>query len=171
MSGPAPKSAATRQRRNRTSTAAVIEAVRALKTPLPERISTWKCASCYLLPGRHSEEFFDKEEIHPHDFVGSVVPWNTLTEGWWEVIWASPIADEWVDADVPGLVALAMLWDSFFRFGDARIHAEARMASREFGLSPMSRRSLQWEIKRVEEQRAPLASPSRARDPRLRAIS
>ena len=61
---------------------------------------------------------------------------------------------EWCDADVPALVALAKLVDAFWSSGpdeSARLHAEVRMASREFGLSPLSRRSLQWEIKRLAE--------------------
>lgn len=166
---PAPKSAATRQRRNRVVTATTIEAAAAAKAELPTRYSTWKCRSCYLLPGRHREQYFNAEEIHPHDFEGAEVDWNGLTLAWWSVIWASPIAEEWVDADVPGLVALAMLWDIFYRFNDPKIHAEARMASREFGLSPLSRRSLQWEIKRVEEAR-PAPRPTQQRDPRLRSV-
>ena len=73
-----------------------------------------------------------------------------MTRAWWSTIWASPMVHEWVDADVPGLIALAMLWDGFYRTGDPRTHAEARMATREFGLSPLSRRQLQWEVKRLD---------------------
>src|SRR5574343_248908 len=80
--------------------------------------------------------------------------------------------------DLPGLVALATLWDEFWQAADtaqrAKAHAEARMASMQFGLTPMSRRSLQWEVKRVERASAvPSATPAptRRRDPRLRALA
>lgn len=124
MPGPAPKPAASRQRRNLRSTAATIAAAPARRPPLP----------------------FD-----PH----------AVTRDWWRVIWDSPISDEWVDADVPGLVALAQLVDDFWRAAPAdrtRAHAEVRMASREFGLSPFSRRQLQWEVRRIESTRPAKAS-------------
>lgn len=91
-----------------------------------------------------------------------VESWHANTKTWWTVIWASPISDEWVDADVPGLVALAQLVDDFWT-ADAsergRRHAEVRMASMQFGLTPMSRRQLQWEVRRVEA--ATTAKPPR----------
>lgn len=99
--------------------------------------------------------------------------WHALTLRWWEVIWASPMVGEWVDADVPGLVALAYLWDAFYQTGEPKVHAEARMASREFGLSPLSRRQLQWEIKRLAAPpvKPVSATPPRKSDPRLRLVS
>jgi hypothetical protein len=45
------------------------------------------------------------------------------------------------------------------------------MSAREFGLSPMSRRSLQWEIHRGEGATATTPAPIRQRDPRLRSVS
>lgn len=126
---PAPKPAAQRQRKNRTTTAAVLEAGAALRITLPERNPDW----------------------HP------------MTRSWWAVIWASPMTGEWVDADTPGLLALARLVDAFWsaEAGDAaKIHAEIRMASREFGLSPLSRRSLQWEVKRVTSPVRPAPAPA-----------
>jgi hypothetical protein len=90
--------------------------------------------------------------------------YHDLTRAWWTTIWGSPIADEWVDADVPGLVALAQLVEDFWRAeaaDRAKRHAEVRMASREYGLSPFSRRQLQWEIRRVEG-----AKPARPTGPR-----
>ena len=84
------------------------------------------------------------------------------------------MADEWVDADVPGLIALAFLVDEFWRTGNREIAAEIRMQQREYGLSPLSRRSLQWEIIRVQraERSQPAANtPTRRKDPRLRLVS
>ena len=120
------KSPATRQRRNRTTTVATLEAASATRVELPEQV------------------------------------WHPMTLAWWETIWSSPMAGEWVDADVPGLVALAKMWDRFWLADEttmSKIHAEIRMAGREFGLSPFSRRQLQWEIKRVEAAERATAAP------------
>ena len=102
--------------------------------------------------------------------------YHDLTRSWWATIWDSPIAEEWVDADVPGLVALAQLIEDFWRADAehrAKAHAEVRMASREYGLSPFSRRQLQWEIKKVESvtRKAPEAPPSRRGRTRFSVLS
>lgn len=173
MPGPQPKAAALRQRQNRTSTRAKMSAPPATKTALPDRYSTWACTSCYLRPGRHSEEFFDKEEIAPHDFVPAKVAWNPMTLSWWATVWDSPMAGEWVDADVPGLTALAFLVDEFWRTGAAGTAAEIRLQQREYGLSPFARRALQWEILRVDAAtpKPPARQSTRRKDPRLRLVS
>lgn len=175
MPGPVPKNAATRQRRNRTSTKAHLEAPSASPIDLPTRYSTYKCQDCYLTLGKHAAEQFDKEEIKPHDFEPAEVDWRALTLAWWTTIWASPMAEEWVDADVPGLVALAVLVDEFWRTGSREVAAEIRMQQREYGLSPLSRRSLQWEVIRVQKAERGVivqsAVPSRRKDPRLRLVS
>ena len=102
-------------------------------------------------------ELPDRDSLHP------------MTRLWWDTIWASPMVAEWVDADVPDLLALGALVDLFWRDPDPKLHAEIRMAGREFGLTPMSRRSLQWTVRRVE-QATPAAPPVRSRDPRLRSV-
>jgi hypothetical protein len=87
---------------------------------------------------------------------------NPMTIIWWNTIWSSPISEEWVDADVPGLLALGQLVDDFWtvdRVERTKAHAEVRMASREFGLSPFSRRQLQWEVRRVEAASSPKEQP------------
>jgi len=171
--GPVPKAAGTRQRRNRTSTSARLEAPPASRVELPTRFSSYRCVECYLAVGKHTAEQFDKEDILPHGFEPAEETWRDLTIAWWATIWASPMAEEWVDADVPGLVALAFLVDEFWRTGNREIAAEIRMQQREYGLSPLSRRSLQWEIIRVKraERVQPEARPPRRKDPRLRLVS
>jgi hypothetical protein len=78
---------------------------------------------------------------------------------------------EWVDADVPGLLTLAALVDEFWRRNDPKVAAEIRQQQREYGLSPLSRRQLQWEIKRLQREEAPKTPVRHARDPRLRLVS
>lgn len=98
--------------------------------------------------------------------------WHVLTAAWWETIWASPMAGEWVDADVPGLFALANLVDQFWTGGDPRVAAEIRLQQREYGLSPLSRRQLQWEVRRLEGKPAATTEPPRQRRPvKLRALA
>jgi len=164
MPGPAPKPASQRQRRNLRSTAARLEAAPATKIPLPAiRWSSIKCAQCHLAKWSHIRRWFEEAEVEAHDYDPVALDWRPTTLAWWETIWDSPMADEWVDADVPALMALAVLVDEFWTFGDSKIHAEIRQASREFGLSPLSRRSLQWEIHKVESVRPsrPPAPPRR----------
>lgn len=99
--------------------------------------------------------------------------YHELTKAWWATIWNSPIAEEWVDADTPGLVALAQLVEDFWRSDRdhrAKAHAEVRMASREFGLSPFSRRQLQWEVKKVEAVRGH-AEPVRRGKPKFAVLA
>ena len=81
---PTPKRPDQRQRRNRTTTAAQLEAAPATRVALPD-----------------------------------LRDWQPATRAWWETIWASPMADEWVDGDVPGLTALAVLVDTFWLSGDS----------------------------------------------------
>lgn len=139
----ASKTPQTRQRRNRITSAAQIEASPATRVELAE-----------MLPD---------VELHP------------MTVWTWDVWWASPLTSEWVDADVPDLITLVKLVDAFWKSPtelQPKIHAEIRMASREFGLTPMSRRGLQWEIRKLEQGKvpAPTDTPVRSRDPRLRAL-
>lgn len=153
---PLPKPLALRQRKNRSSTAATLRAPDVARIPLPNvRWSSTSCNQCPLARWHHTRRKFLAAGVEPHDFDADVLDWHPTTLAWWETIWESPMADEWVDADVPALTALAVLVDEFFRTGEPRIHAEIRMAQREFGLTPMSRRSLQWEIRRMERPRPP----------------
>lgn len=167
MPGPAPKSAGQRQRRNVHSSAARLEAAPARKIPLPDiRWSSIKCLQCRLAKWSHTRKWFEEAEVDPHDYDPAPIAWRPTTLSWWETIWDSPMAEEWVDADVPALTALAVLVDEFWTFGDSKIHAEIRQASREFGLSPLSRRTLQWEIHKVESVRPPAAPPAPRRNSR-----
>jgi len=171
MPGPVAKSPSQRQRRNRTATAANLEAPPVTRVDLPSLTSPIQCkaevdrkSGCPLPASDHDLEHFAKYVIEPHVFIAGVIEWHVMTVAWWTTIWASPMVAEWVDADVPGLIALAILWDGFYRTGDPRTHAEARMATREFGLSPLSRRQLQWEVKRL----APPAGKAKQGAPRRR---
>jgi hypothetical protein len=121
--GPAPKPAALRQRRNATSTRAVLRSdVRVVMPELPERRT---------------------EDGEPE--------WHPLVVLWWRDLWSSPMAPEYHSSDVHGLLLIAQLRDQFWREPTQALAAELRLQQREFGLTPLSRRTLQWEIERAEE--------------------
>jgi hypothetical protein len=143
---PLPKDPSTRARRNKTAGARQLTAVAAgVKVPaLPERAEGW------------SEQ----------------------TQAWWRDTWRSPMAPEYDDSDRHGILMLAYLVEDFFGAEDARTRkdmaAEIRQQSQRFGLSPLDRRRLQWEIdrgdeaeQRTKQRQAAKAPPKpRAVDPR-----
>lgn len=118
MSGPAPKPAHLRQRTNRKSGSATIEA--------PERPRILK------IPNPDGRE------------------WHELTLRAWKNAWASPMASQWLDTDVDAMGRLAVLWDEFNK-GDTKVMAEIRLQEQRFGLSPLDRSRLQWEVARADE--------------------
>ncbi|WP_430593879.1 hypothetical protein [Isoptericola sp. QY 916] len=81
--------------------------------------------------------------------------WHPMVLEWWRDLWASPMAPEYDDADRHGLFELAMLRDDFWKAAtlyDRKIAAtEIRLQDQRFGLSPIDRRRLQWEIERTDE--------------------
>lgn len=78
--------------------------------------------------------------------------WLPSTCAWWATIWSSPMATAWQVADIDSLIRLARLRDDFAR-GELPVSALGAMQGLEdrFGLSPKSRRALQWEVSRGEE--------------------
>lgn len=76
--------------------------------------------------------------------------WQPQTVAWWKDVWASPMRDEYLKVDVRGLERLAVLIDHFW-LGDTDVASEIRLQGQLFGLTPIDRRRLQWEIVRAEE--------------------
>lgn len=87
-------------------------------------------------------------ELPPND-------WHPLVLEWWRDLWASPMAPEYDDSDRHGLFALAALKNDFWLAESPQARkdaaAEIRLQEQRFGLSPIDRRRLQWEIERTEE--------------------
>jgi hypothetical protein len=141
---PLPKDAKTRKRRNKASTRSQLSVDHAVKAP--------------LLPK-------DRE-------------WAKQTRAWWKAIWASPMAPEYLKADSHGLLALAVLVDDFWVSDKpserTKIMAEIRLQRVCFGLTPIDRRRLEWEVGKVEGQRKRTPEPKtpKAGDPygALRAV-
>lgn len=85
--------------------------------------------------------------------------WHPMTLAWWADVWASPMANEYLRVDVHGLYRLAYLVNRFWLLGDPSLASEIRLTGQLFGLTPIDRRRLQWEVAKVEDR-------ERERDPR-----
>lgn len=101
-----------------------------------------------------------------------------LTVARWEAIWASPMASAWMDSDIPGLIDLARLWDASYRAEDAatlmKVAGEIRLQEARFGLDPLARRRMEWQIPAEDGRRVQAKTPvkrSKASDPRLVLVS
>lgn len=165
MPGPPPKDPRTLQRRNKVSTRAVLSAA-----PQSGRPAAPKDGAEVARPPLAPEL-----PVRPPE----APPWHVDTVTFWREVWASPMAAEFIAADVPGLLLVAQLMDRF-NYGAVELAGEIRLQRQCFGLTPLDRRRLQWEIERGESaekrrQRAPggaAEQPKRANDPRrhLRAV-
>jgi hypothetical protein len=76
--------------------------------------------------------------------------WHPLTLAAWQHAWESPMASQWLDTDVDAMGRLALLWDALYH-GAITVLAEIRLQEQRFGLSPLDRSRLQWEVSRAEE--------------------
>lgn len=91
------------------------------------------------------------ERVVGTDDGPEVTDWREQTLAWWADIWASPMAPEFEISDIHGLYLLAILVDDFWRNPSTALAAEIRLQRQAFGLTPIDRRRLQWEIERVDE--------------------
>jgi hypothetical protein len=77
--------------------------------------------------------------------------WHPMTVAFWKAIWASAMAAEWLPSDMYGLGRLVVLCDDFNKEPTAKLSAEIRMLQKDFGLTPLDRSRLSWEVQRGEE--------------------
>lgn len=103
--------------------------------------------------------------------LGQAASWHHLTVTWWGHVWESPMSGEYLTTDVDGLIRVAILVNDFYLEPKATTLAEIRLQEQRFGLSPLDRRRLEWEIAKVSEaeekrtRRQPAAKTA-TRDPR-----
>lgn len=146
MPGPAPKSAATRARTNKKST----------HLQLQENPD----AAVPPLPTLHQERD-EHGDWHP-------VEWDERAESAWEDLWRSPMAEAWIPTDVAGVERYIVLLNSFYITNDietkVKLSTELRQLGQDYGLTPRSRASLQWEVIRTEK--AAMTRPTRPTEPR-----
>lgn len=139
MPGPLPKPSSSRQRRNKSASKATLTL--AIKHDVPELPEPQEWIGC---PFSSDSDFYYEPE------------WSEPVRQWWEDIWTSPMSNEFHESDVHGLYQAAMylhesrnpMLKPAERLGFGRAY---EAAVKNFGLTPMSRRTLQWEIARADE--------------------
>ena len=139
--GPAPKDASVRARNNKSSTKATLYAVEPEDVDIPPMPPAEHYVPC---PFPESSEFY----YEPF--------WFPAVVAWWEDIWSSPMSSEFSDSDIHGLyMGCKQLQESLNPRNKATEQAafmtKFEQTVRNFGLNPMARRSLQWEIDRGDE--------------------
>lgn len=122
MPGPLPKDPKIRQRTNRSASRALLPAE---LSPLEATPRLPKCP----------------------DERG----WHRMARRWWSDVWTSPMHFEYLRGDRPGLELLAALVNDFWWTGSLAVAKEIRLREREFGLTPLSRRRLEWSVAQAEE--------------------
>ncbi|ACZ40250.1 hypothetical protein [Sphaerobacter thermophilus] len=81
--------------------------------------------------------------------------WHTKTRAWWRNVWRSPMAEQYTPSDEDGLLRLAILVNSFYQTHDPKLMAEIRLQEQRFGLDPVSRARLRWELAPPASEREP----------------
>lgn len=77
--------------------------------------------------------------------------WHNMARRWWKDVWSSPMQSEFLRGDEPAIYRLVVLVDAFWKTGELAIAREIRLLEREFGLTPLSRRRLEWNVARAED--------------------
>jgi len=77
--------------------------------------------------------------------------WHPYVLAFWQLVWRSPMAAQFVEADIAGLFRMAMLTHRFMKSPTVAVSAELRMLSQSYGLSPLDRRRLEWTIAKSED--------------------
>jgi hypothetical protein len=93
--------------------------------------------------------------------------WEPATRAWWKQIWATPMATQWTEGDVPALIELAALRQHLLSNFQTSLAAEVRLRSDSFGLTPKGRQSLRWELPRDESEPKSKPIPERWTDLRV----
>jgi len=149
MPGRLPKNAATRQRTNKHAEQADLDE-ESERSAADERVKVPKLPLA----------LFGGDKPHP------------LVAQWWRSIWRSPMASRWLDSDLQGLYQLAMLKQQFIERPTPQLSGEMRQQEARYGLSPLDRRRLEWNVHGPEKQGKKAAAKREQRDPRdvLRAL-
>lgn len=157
---PAPKHPGARARRNKSATAATLQAPESADIDIPE--------------------------LPLHTRADDGIDWHPNAKAMWASLWSSPMSAEYDDSDVHQMYVLLRLVDRFWTTESAggmkELAAEIRLSGQRFGISPLDRRRLEWQIETTEDAKArgkrrsaqetPIAPRTGSQDPRgaLRAI-
>ncbi len=99
---------------------------------------------------------------HPprYDSDGNPVEleWHAQTRAWWRDVWTSPMSSEWDRSDLHNVFVVALLYDDIWTASTPKERkdalAEYRLQRADLGLSPYSRRRLEWTIETADEAKA-----------------
>jgi hypothetical protein len=88
--------------------------------------------------------------------------WHPRTLVAWRKFFESPMASEWLPTDIDGLEMLADCYDKFYKTGDLEALKEIRLQRPNFGLTPLDRTRLHWEVAKTSEaeQKAARRAPA-----------
>jgi hypothetical protein len=78
--------------------------------------------------------------------------WHSMARRFWSDVWESPMIGEFLPADIHGLFRLLVLVDQFWKKPTTSLSAEIRLMGQLFGLSPIDRRRLEWQVVSTEEK-------------------
>lgn len=138
MPGPAAKDPSVRARRNKTATRATLQKPDSKSVDAPP------------LP--------------------TSIDWYPEVVAWWNDLWESEPRKEWIDVDTHLLYVAARLYQMMLD-PETKVTAAKALAGEyrqilvQFGLTPMARRTLQWEILRVEGEQQNAARKAAANRP------
>ena len=153
MKGRKPKEPGLRARRNKAATAVTLEpppeAPRPQKTP-PLPRGMFPCGRCGAAAVAHSSAISQpgtEKTDRCSEFQPAVHP---LTRQWWREVWRTPMAGRYIETDVLGIRAIAILWNQVYMEPGSdrvpRLMAEIRQQEGRFGLDVLGRRRLDWRI-------------------------
>ena len=145
--GPPPSAPGTAARRHKTSTKASLKLAVNHDVPALPPAQDW----FQIDPNANVDTAFP-----PIDPDTRKPSWPTPVQRWWNDIWSSPMSNEFVHSDIQGLYMaafyLAQALNPYAKLSDRLASGKAHEACiRNYGLNPMARRTLQWEIERTKE--------------------
>lgn len=120
--------------------------------PLPKnaRARTNRSASAATLSVIH--------DVKPPELLPREIDWHSMTRRWWRELWKSPMAPEYRETDLQGLYQVALLVQDFWTAETSKERNEARLriekAEADFGLTPLARRRLEWQVETTEDAKA-----------------
>lgn len=86
--------------------------------------------------------------------------WHPFTLKAWREFFESPMASQWLQTDITGLEMLAGCYDNYYKTGNVEFMKEIRLQRPHYGLTPLDRSRLQWEVTRGEEAERKRAKPA-----------
>lgn len=129
----------------------------------------------------------DNEDIEIPVLPSLVEFWHPQAVDHWRDFWASPMRGEFLDVDRDAILAYFVLVNRYWfmltsedsRPNDLlKLAAELRQVRMAFGLTPMDRRRLQWQVEQTKSAQrrsgavpvSPTTSQEAVSDPRLKLV-